>query len=62
MAWPEILTLRHVTEKSGFELRERLTAYPEYIRDPGWTPENLRRQALVWMDDTGLVRREQEAA
>jgi 7,8-didemethyl-8-hydroxy-5-deazariboflavin synthase CofG subunit len=62
MAWPEIATLRHVTEKSGFELRERLTAYPEYIRDSGWTPENLRRQALVWMDDAGLVRREQEAA
>jgi 7,8-didemethyl-8-hydroxy-5-deazariboflavin synthase CofG subunit len=61
MAWPEIATLRRVTQKSGFELRERLTAYPEYIRDSSWTPENLRRQALVWMDDAGLVRREQEA-
>ena len=62
MAWPEIAALRQATEKAGFQLRERFTAYPEYIRDPGWTPQNLRRQALVWMDDAGLVRREQEAA
>lgn len=62
MAWPEIAALRRVTEKSGFELRERLAAYPEYLREPGWMPENLRRQAMVWADDAGLVAREQEAA
>jgi 7,8-didemethyl-8-hydroxy-5-deazariboflavin synthase CofG subunit len=61
MAWPEIAALRQVTEKSGFELRERLAAYPEYLREPGWMPENLRRQAMVWADDAGLVAREQEA-
>jgi 7,8-didemethyl-8-hydroxy-5-deazariboflavin synthase CofG subunit len=61
-AWPEIATLGQVTERAGFELRERLTVYPEYIRDAGWTPDNLRRQALVWMDDAGLVRRDREAA
>jgi 7,8-didemethyl-8-hydroxy-5-deazariboflavin synthase CofG subunit len=62
MAWPEIAALRRVTGKSGFELRERLAAYPEYLREPGWMPENLRRQAMVWADDAGLVAREQEAA
>jgi hypothetical protein len=46
----------------GFELQERLAAYPEYIRDPGWVPEVLRRQALAWIDDTGVVRKDQQAA
>jgi FO synthase len=60
MAWPEIAALRAVTEECGFELRERLTVYPEYIRDSGWTPTNLRCQGLAWTDDTGLVCRDQE--
>ena len=62
MAWPQIAALRSVTREAGFELRERLAAYPEYLRDSGWVPEALHRQALVWTDDTGLVRREQEGA
>ena len=62
MAWPQIAALRSVSQKSGFELRERLAAYPEYLRDSRWMPENLRRHALAWTDDAGLVRREQEAA
>jgi len=62
MAWPQIAALRSVSQKSGFELRERLAAYPEYLRDSRWMPENLRRYALAWTDDAGLVRREQEAA
>jgi len=62
MAWPHIATLGSVTQQLGFELRERLAAYPEYLRDSRWMPENLRRYALAWTDDAGLVRREQEAA
>ena len=62
MAWPEIANLRTVTEKAGFELRERLATYPEYVREKGWMPENLRHHALVWTGKGGLVRREQEAA
>lgn len=62
MAWPEIVNLRSVTEKAGFELRERLATYPEYVREKGWMPENLRHHALVWTGKGGLVRREQEAA
>jgi FO synthase len=62
MAWPQIAALRSVTGEAGFELRERLAAYPEYLRDPRWTPEALRRQALAWTDDAGLVPSEQETA
>ena len=51
-----------MTGEAGFELRERLAAYPEYLRDSGWVPEALRRQAHSWTDDTGLVRREEEGA
>lgn len=61
-AWPEIAALREITREAGFELRERLAAYPEYIRAPGWLPEPLRARALAWTDPAGLVRREQEAA
>jgi len=61
MAWPEISKLRSVTAEAGFELRERLAAYPEHIREPGWVPAPLRRRALEWVDETGLVRPEQEA-
>ena len=60
MAWPEIAKLGATTSAAGFTLRERLAAYPEYLRDPGWIPENLRRAALAWTDETGLVRQEQE--
>jgi len=62
MAWPEIVTLQSVTRDAGFDLRERLAAYPEYLRESGWVPERLRQRAADWMDETGLVRREQEAA
>jgi 7,8-didemethyl-8-hydroxy-5-deazariboflavin synthase len=62
MAWPQIAALRSVTRDAGFELRERLAAYPEYLGDSRWVPEPLRRQALAWTDDRGFVRPEQEAA
>jgi 7,8-didemethyl-8-hydroxy-5-deazariboflavin synthase CofG subunit len=62
LAWPEIAALRRVTREAGFELRERLAAYPEYLVEPGWAPENLRRAAGAWMDGAGLVRPEQEGA
>jgi FO synthase len=62
MAWPQIAALRSVTREAGFELRERLAAYPEYLHDSQWMPEELRRRALAWTDNVGLVRPEQEAA
>ncbi len=60
--WPKVDLLRSVTAEAGFELRERLAAYPEYLRAPGWVPESLRSQILDWIDEDGLVRRGREAA
>jgi 7,8-didemethyl-8-hydroxy-5-deazariboflavin synthase CofG subunit len=61
MAWPEIKALEVVTQEAGFELRERLAAYPEYIREAGWVPEPVRERARMWMDASGLVAVGQEA-
>jgi 7,8-didemethyl-8-hydroxy-5-deazariboflavin synthase CofG subunit len=61
MAWPQIRTLQSVTEEAGFELRERLAVYPEYVHGGGWVPEPLRERALAWIDPSGVVAREQEA-
>jgi FO synthase len=58
MAWPEIEALRAVTNGAGFQLWERLAAYPEYMAR---MPEELRQRALAWIDDSGLVRQGQEA-
>jgi FO synthase len=55
MAWPQIDALRSVTLEAGFELRERLAAYPEFLRDPHWMAEPVRRQALEYTDEMGLV-------
>jgi FO synthase len=62
MAWPQVAILRAVTAEAGFELRERLTAYPEYLRDPGWMAGHLRSAAQALMDSAGLVSRDREAA
>jgi FO synthase len=56
MAWPQIETLRSVTRQAGFELRERLAAYPEYLRDSEWMAEPLRQRALAFTDEAGLVK------
>jgi 7,8-didemethyl-8-hydroxy-5-deazariboflavin synthase CofG subunit len=55
MAWPQIAALGSVTREAGFELRERLAAYPEYLSDSQWMAESLRQQALAWTDAAGLV-------
>jgi FO synthase len=40
--WPQLDELAEVTAKAGFTLRERLTIYPQYLRD-----KHLREQ---WLD------------
>jgi FO synthase len=61
MAWPQVASLKLLTAEAGFELRERLAAYPGYVREPGWIAEPLRRQALRWTDESGMVAYEKEA-
>ncbi len=59
--WPKIDELRSVTEAAGFELRERLAIYPEYVTgNRGFIPETLRDSIDAIADDDGLVRREDE--
>ena len=60
--WPKIDELSAVTADAGFELRERLATYPEYMLEKGWVPEPVRKHASQWMDEQGLVRRDKEAA
>ena len=60
-AWPEVKKLRLATEQAGFELRERLSVYPEHLR---WSRTPLtgaygeRLAALT--DEQGFVRPEEE--
>lgn len=60
-AWPEVRKLREVTRAAGFELRERLAVYPEFVRAglrAASAPVAERIRALA--DESGLVRREEE--
>jgi FO synthase len=59
--WPVLADLRETCADAGFELRERLGLYPEYIRaDDGFVPEGLRVSIARLADDDGLVKREEE--
>jgi 7,8-didemethyl-8-hydroxy-5-deazariboflavin synthase CofG subunit len=59
--WPSIAELKAVTEEAGFELRERLAIYPEYLtRQDGFLRDSLQQRALAWTDADGYVRREEE--
>lgn len=40
-AWPEIDQLREQTVRAGFDLRERLSIYPEFIHRPGFVHANV---------------------
>ncbi|MGA2713486.1 MAG: 7,8-didemethyl-8-hydroxy-5-deazariboflavin synthase CofG [Bryobacteraceae bacterium] len=59
--WPEVQRLREVTTQAGFELRERLAIYPEYLRERAQClSEPVRERVLALSDETGLVRRAEE--
>ena len=60
-AWPEIATLKQVTEYAGFELRERLSVYPEYLlkNRPPVGAQVLERM-LTLTDEQGMVHRREE--
>jgi 7,8-didemethyl-8-hydroxy-5-deazariboflavin synthase CofG subunit len=56
--WPEIVALKQATSEEGFELRERLAIYPEYINKPGYLPPRLLARVKSLVDDEGLVKKE----
>lgn len=58
--WPKISSVKEVTEKMGFELRERLPVYPLFI-SKGWIPETLKERIESLVDEDGLVRRGEDA-
>ena len=61
MAWPEVRRLKSVTAAAGFELRERLAIYPEFIRGRhDQLPQFLRERILELTNESGLVRYEEE--
>jgi FO synthase len=54
--WPQIDELARRSKLAGFELRERLTIYPEYVRrgDP-WLDPRLIAHVSALADDNGLA-------
>ncbi|HUQ93423.1 MAG TPA: 7,8-didemethyl-8-hydroxy-5-deazariboflavin synthase CofG [Bryobacteraceae bacterium] len=59
--WPKLVGLREATAGAGFELRERLAVYPQYVVAPStWITSRLHERVADFTDSTGLVRRDQE--
>ncbi len=58
--WPRIVELRKATEAAGYELRERLAIYPEYVGRPEFLAERLRPRVRAYTDTAGYVRQELE--
>ncbi|GAB1689546.1 bifunctional FO biosynthesis protein CofGH [Krasilnikovia sp. M28-CT-15] len=58
--WPQIEELARRSAAAGFELRERLTIYPEYVRRAeGWLDPRLAAHVAALADpETGLARPE----
>ncbi|GAA0216057.1 bifunctional FO biosynthesis protein CofGH [Actinomadura nitritigenes] len=56
--WPQIDELAERTRESGFELRERLTIYPEYVKrgEPWLDPRLLGHVSALADPATGLAR------
>ena len=56
--WPDLDDLAALTAASGFTLRERITAHPEYVQDPQrWFDPAIRANVAALADPaTGLAR------
>jgi FO synthase len=54
--WPQIDELAERTAAEGFTLRERLTAYPGYLREPWLDPRVAPHVAALADPETGLAR------
>jgi FO synthase len=53
--WPQIDELAAATATAGFTLRERLTIYPPYLREPWLDPRLARHVAALADPATGLA-------
>src|SRR6202161_4200295 len=54
--WPQIDELAAITAAAGFALRERLTIYPGYLREPWLDPRLAAHVAALADPATGLAR------
>ncbi|MEX0428129.1 7,8-didemethyl-8-hydroxy-5-deazariboflavin synthase CofG [Nocardioides sp. DS6] len=58
--WPQIDELARLTARDGYQLRERLTTHPHYLREAraggGWVDDRLLGRVLALADDYGLAR------
>ena len=52
--WPQVEALARATERSGFVLRERLTAHPPYLSEP-WLDPRLRPHVEALAGPDGLA-------
>jgi FO synthase len=60
--WPDIDELAEHTARAGFTLRERLTIYPPYLREPWLDPRLARHVAALADPATGLAAEEARPA
>src|SRR5205814_1124681 len=58
-AWPMVAELRAATAEAGFELRERLCLYPEYLARPEFVRDGLCARMAALVDERGIVREEE---
>jgi FO synthase len=55
--WPQIEALADISARNGFELRERLTAHPHFVRDETpWLDPRVVPHVRALADETGLAR------
>jgi len=57
--WPKIAELADVSAAAGFELRERLAVYPEFMEDR-FLAERVRSEVHALAGEDGLVPREEQ--
>jgi FO synthase len=51
--WPELDQLAQLCREAGYDLRERLTIYPEYVHRDEWLDPGLRTRVRARCDDSG---------
>ena len=51
--WPNLGQLARLCGEAGYELRERLTIYPEYVHDDSWVAPELRDRLRSAVDVDG---------
>ena len=54
--WPDIKSVKRVTEDRGMKFRARLPIYPEFVKGGFITSELLRKYVSLLSDESGLVK------